>query len=190
MQHCCGHMLQQSVFINLLNNLFFPHYLNTCKRVCWVTDWAQAVSKANRDFQWGTDGDEQQPERRRGRQRARGDGSYFPPAAPHMEMSTERGKNRKEKKKKSKGEGGGEGTKCLCWGWSMQNWWLVYYAWQDGADIERRCKKREERAGCDLNAIMLSQISLFWGGFHRGKDPGEVMVNDAFTQPYGDSETH
>lgn len=58
-----------SIFINLLNNLFFPHYLNTCERVCWVTGWAWAVSKkTNRDFHWSTDGDEQQPESSRGGQ--------------------------------------------------------------------------------------------------------------------------
>lgn len=63
MQHCCGHMLQLRVSLLICSTIcFFPHYLNTCESVCWVIGWAWAVSKTTRDFQWGIDRDEQQPE--------------------------------------------------------------------------------------------------------------------------------
>ena len=79
-----------SIFINLLNNLFFPHYLNTCESL--LSHWLSMS-----DFQTQQTscealmGDEEQPEGSREEEikKSRGGCSYFPLASQNMKMSKE-----------------------------------------------------------------------------------------------------
>ncbi len=67
MQHCCGHMLQHWVSLLICSTICFFHIISTRAR-----ESAESLAeherfpKTNRDFQWGSDGNEQQPESSRG----------------------------------------------------------------------------------------------------------------------------
>lgn len=173
-----------SIFINLLNNLFFPHYLNTCKRVCWVTGWA-------RDFQWGTDGNEQQPDSsKRGekRQKAKGDCSYFPPAVVHMKMSMEKRQNHSTRR--------GTGNKVFMLGLkhaklmaglfclARENWY--WEEMEEGGESRIWLESSNLQPNFTLRGCSHSGQTAF----QKGRDLVEVMVNDASTQSYSDSETY
>lgn len=166
-----------SIFINLLNNLFFffTHYLNTCGRVCWVTDWARAVSKANRD---SSDGDEQQPES------SGGGGEHKEPEEISLISLPPLSTWRYQQKKNEHSRWRGRGNKVFMLGLKHAKlmaglFYLARESWY-WEEMEAGRQRREQDMTCKLSSS--AKFHFFW---KAAASRGSLPEGEGFGGGYG-----